>query len=388
MDKNTSSRNTLDKALRINLDNKKYGTIAEIGAGYSNLEYDVAAGKRGSRHSHLRELVRELAGAEDAAVVNNNAAATMLGLAALAGGREVIVSRGELVEIGGSFRIPDVMRLSGATLVEVGTTNKTRIEDYANAITDNTGLLLKVHRSNFAVVGFSAEASSTELAALGRDKKITTMFDLGSGSLLAAAEMTAMALPYEESVSDSVRAGIDLVTFSGDKLLGGPQAGILAGRASAIEACRRHPLMRALRPDKLTIAALGATLAAYRNAGAGRRPAEIPAIAMLGADLGEVRARAETLLAEVRGVLPAGLAAELLPLESAVGGGAMPLASLPSWGVALTGASASALDTALRGAEVPVVGRITDDTLVLDVRTIFEAEIGDVSQAIATIAVG
>ena len=359
--------------------------IAAVGASYSNLEYDVGVGRRGSRHGHLRELVRQLAGAEDAAVVNNNAAATMLGLAALAAGREVIVSRGELVEIGGSFRIPDVMRLSGATLVEIGTTNKTRIADYAAAINERTGLLLKVHRSNFAIVGFSEEASAAEIAALGQEHSVATMYDLGSGSLLSASEMTALGLPAEEGVGDAVGAGIDLVTFSGDKLLGGPQAGLLAGGSDAIEACRKHPLMRALRPDKLTIAALGATLSAYRDAGAGRIPSGVPSMAMLGARLGELRSRAETLLETVREAIVAGIGAELIPLESAVGGGAMPLATLPSWGIALTGASAGSIDAMLRRAPIPVVGRIVDDLLVLDVRTLFDEDSADVARAVATI---
>ena len=362
--------------------------IKDVALGYSNLEYDVDAGKRGSRHNHLRSLVRELAGAEDAAVVNNNAAATMLGLAALAEGREVIVSRGELVEIGGSFRIPDVMRLSGATLVEVGTTNKTRIADYAAAITERTGLLLKVHKSNFAVVGFSEEASSRELAALGRERGITTMFDLGSGSLLSMAEMNAMGLPSEEGVADSIAAGIDLVTFSGDKLLGGPQAGLLAGTSKALDACRRHPLMRALRPDKLTIAALAATLATYRDAGRGRAPKDVPAIAMLGAPLGEVRTRAEALLAHVTSALEDAdteISCELVPLDSAVGGGALPLTTLPSWGISLTGASAARIDGRLRAAPVAVVGRIANDVLVLDARTIFESDLPDVAAAVASI---
>ncbi len=359
--------------------------LDEAGRGYTNLEYDVAAGRRGSRHGHLLELVRELTGAEDAAVVNNNAAATMLGLTALAAGREVIVSRGELVEIGGSFRIPDVMRLSGATLVEVGTTNKTRLADYASAITANSGLLLKVHRSNFAVVGFSEETPCSELAELGRERKVATMYDLGSGSLLGPGQMASMGLPSEEGVADVVRAGVDLVTFSGDKLLGGPQAGLLAGRKTAVNACRKHPLMRALRPDKLTIAALGATLALYRDAGVGRPPQTVPTMAMLGEPLTDLRRRGETLLGQVQGALRLPITAELISVDSAVGGGAMPLASLPSWGIALCGVGASVIDADLRSASVPVVGRSINDIFVLDIRTIDEREYADVARAVASI---
>jgi L-seryl-tRNA(Ser) seleniumtransferase len=353
----------------------------EVAMGYSNLEYDLEAGKRGSRHDHLRALVRELAGAEDAAVVNNNAGATMLALAALAHGREVIASRGELIEIGGSFRIPEVMELSGATLVEVGTTNRTRIEDYAAAINERTGLLLKVHRSNFEIVGFTEEVGPAALATLGRERGVPTMFDLGSGSLLSPADSADIGLRAEPGVREAVAAGIDVVTFSGDKLLGGPQAGILAGAAAAIGAARRHPLMRALRPDKLTIAALAATLSLYRD----ERLDDIPAIAMLRCPLSELRIRAERLSGDVNARLGPGPArADPVPLESAVGGGAMPTTMIPSWGIAITGVDPEIAEAALRRAPIPAIGRIVADRLVLDLRTV--AVQGDEAALLAAVS--
>jgi L-seryl-tRNA(Ser) seleniumtransferase len=266
--------------------------VAEIAAGYSNLEYDVDGRARGSRHAHLRELLRELTGAEDAVVVNNNAGAVLLALSALATGREVVVSRGELIEIGGSFRIPDVMRLSGARLVEVGTTNKTHARDYEAAIGPDTALLLKVHRSNFAIVGFTDEVGLDELVALARRRGVGAAIDLGSGALLEAGELAAAGLPPEPSARAGVASGVDLATFSGDKLLGGPQAGVLVGGRDAVEAVRKHPLMRALRPDKLTLAALEATLAIYRD---GRAARDVPSVAMLTANAGALRRRAEEL---------------------------------------------------------------------------------------------
>ncbi len=344
--------------------------MTELAGGYTNLEYDIDAGRRGSRHGHITELLRDLTGAEDAALVNNNAGAVLLVLAALAEDREVIVSRGELIEIGGSFRIPDVMRMSGAHLVEVGTTNKTRVADYDAAISDRTALLLKVHQSNFAIVGFTEEAQLTELAELGTRRGVRTAFDVGSGALLSAAQMTAIGLPGEPSVRELIETGVDLVTFSGDKLLGGPQAGIIVGRAEAVAAVRTHPLMRALRPDKLTIAALEATLSIYRD---GRAHHDLPAVRMLSADLGALRVRAESFLARVEPAL-ASFEVALVSCDSKVGGGALPLASLPSWGVSISASSGGpgpdAIDARLRRAEPPVVARILDDTIVLDMRTL------------------
>jgi L-seryl-tRNA(Ser) seleniumtransferase len=347
--------------------------IAEIAGGYSNLEYDLHRGERGSRHDHLRGVLRELTGAEDAIVANNNAAATVLGLAGLATEREIIVSRGELIEIGGSFRLPEILKLSRGVLVEVGTTNKTHPQDYERAITERTGLLLKVHRSNFAMVGFTSEVSAEQLVALGRARGVRTMIDLGSGALVDRETQRRWGLPDEPTVAETVATGADLVTFSGDKLLGGPQAGIAVGTKAAVEAARTHPLMRAFRPDKLTIAALSATLALYRDA-AGRSGMldAVPTTRMLGATAEALRTAAEQLAAEI-GVVD-GLTIVVEPCTSTVGGGAMPTARLASWAVTLRGPHADQLDRALRRATVPVIARIEDGRVWLDLRTIAPEE--------------
>ena len=354
--------------------------IDDIARGYSNLEYDLAAGERGSRHDHLRGLLRELTGAEDAIVANNNAAGTVLGLAALAAGKEVIVSRGELIEIGGSFRLPEILKLSGGVLVEVGTTNKTHRRDYENAIGPATGLLLKVHRSNFAIVGFTAEVSAEELVAIGKQRGVATMIDLGSGAFVDRETQRAWGLPDEPTVAETVAAGADLVTFSGDKLLGGPQAGIVVGKRDAVEAARKHPLMRALRPDKLTLAALAATFALYRD----HALAEIPTARMLGASRDTLRAQADRLARAIGEV--AGLVVAVEACTSAVGGGAMPTAQLASFAVTLAGRSADELDRALRAAPVPIIGRIDDDKLWLDVRTLDDADLTEVAGAVRALA--
>jgi L-seryl-tRNA(Ser) seleniumtransferase len=352
--------------------------IADLATGYTNLEYDLDAGRRGSRHGHATELLCSLTGAEDAVVVNNNASAVMLGLAALAGDREVVVSRGELIEIGGSFRIPDVMKLSGAHLVEVGTTNKTHLRDYQRALGENTALLLKVHRSNFAVVGFTAEVESSELASLAREAGVLSMEDLGSGAFVEAAEFSLWGLPAEPSVRQVVAGGIDLVTFSGDKLLGGPQAGLLVGTKEVIERCRKHPLMRALRPDKLTLAGLCASLELYRD----ERRSEVPAVAMLSADTGALRERAEAL---VRAIGPLqNLKISVTECESKVGGGAMPTATMQSAALRLEG-SARELDDRLRRNAPPIIGRIALDHLLLDVRTLGQQDEGEIVAALRRI---
>jgi L-seryl-tRNA(Ser) seleniumtransferase len=344
--------------------------IVEVAHGYSNLEYDLEQGARGSRHEHLTGALRELTGAEDALVVNNNAAACMVALAALAAGREVVVSRGELVEIGGSFRVPDILRASGCRLVEVGTTNKTRLADYTAAIGPATALLLKVHRSNFAIVGFTEEAELAEVAALARVRSLASMIDLGSGALDADVARAV----GEPTVASAVAAGADLVCFSGDKLLGGPQAGVIVGRAAAIARVRSHPLVRALRPDKLTIAALAATLALHREG----RASAVPAIAMLAASRDLLRARAEQLVAAIGS---AAAPVSIVETTSTVGGGASPLAELPSWGVALAG-DAAELERGLRTAAVPVIARVADDRVILDVRTISDADLDHVAAAV------
>jgi L-seryl-tRNA(Ser) seleniumtransferase len=350
--------------------------IDEVARGYSNLEYDLAKGERGSRHDHLRDLLRELTGAEDALVVNNNAAATVLGLAALATDKQIIVSRGELIEIGGSFRLPEILKLSRGILVEVGTTNKTHRKDYESAITASTGLLLKVHRSNFAIVGFTSEVSAEDIVALGRARSIPTMIDLGSGAFVDRATQRSWNLPDEPTVADTVATGADLITFSGDKLLGGPQAGILVGTHAAVEAARKHPLMRALRPDKLTLAALAATFALYRD----HALADIPTTHMLAATADALRARAAALAAAI-GTVPH-LEIAVTACTSTVGGGAMPTAELPSYAVTITGKSADDLDRALRAAPTPIIARIEDGKLWLDVRTIADEDGADIVAAV------
>ncbi|HET9985317.1 MAG TPA: L-seryl-tRNA(Sec) selenium transferase [Longimicrobiales bacterium] len=340
--------------------------MVEAARSYSNLEYDLEAGTRGSRYDHCAPLLRELTGAEDALVVNNNAAALVLALSTLARGRDVVVSRGELVEIGGAFRVPEIVERSGARLVEVGATNRTHPEDYTSAVSAETGAVLKVHRSNFRVVGFTADVSVAELAVrLGG--RLPIVEDLGSGLLL---DLTRFGLPHEPTAAEALRAGADIVTLSGDKLLGGPQAGIVLGRRDLVEAMRRNPLCRALRVDKLTLAALEATLALYLEPDRALR--EIPTLRMLTADAGEIAGRARDLAARLTA---AGVACSAVDGASAVGGGAFPAVELPTTLVRLdTGLSAAELDRRLRAAEPPVVARIVGDHVVLDVRTVQAGE--------------
>jgi L-seryl-tRNA(Ser) seleniumtransferase len=330
-----------------------------VGAGYSNLEYDLEAGERGSRSVHLASLLCRLSGAEAALAVNNNAAAVYLALSALAAGREVIVSRGQAVEIGGGFRIPDVLRQSGAALVEVGTTNRTYLQDYAAAIGERTALLMRIHTSNFRLTGFVHETSLAELAALGRARGVPVLDDLGSGTLLPTARY---GLAPEPTVQESVAAGADLVTFSGDKLLGGPQAGLIVGRAALVERLRRHPLARALRVDKTTIAGLEATLLAYLR---GRATEEIPIWRMIAADIAGLQARAGRLAA----ALGPGHA-EVVASSAAVGGGSLPGETLPSAAVALPGSDPDRLAARLRRGDPPVVGRIAEGRVLLDMRSV------------------
>ena len=332
-------------------------------AGAVSVEYDLAAGKRGERHGHASALLRELAHAEDGVVVNNNAAAVLLALAATSARREVIVSRGELVEIGGGFRIPDVLRRSGAKLVEVGTTNRTYVKDYAAAITERTGAILRVHASNFKVSGFVARPEDAQLASLARERKVAFIHDLGSGTLLDTARH---GLAREETVAEAVAAGADIVTFSGDKLLGGPQAGIAVGRAAHIAALRAHPLMRALRPDKLTLAALVATLELYRD---GRAMTDIPVWRMISAPSSALAARAAAIVARLAA---AGIRSSAIETESTVGGGSLPEETQPSRAVALDPASGAANDVAarLRRARPAIVTRVVDGQVALDLRAL------------------
>ena len=334
--------------------------VDEVGRGYSNLEYDVDLGARGSRQDHVAGLLRRLTGAEAALIVNNNAAALLLALAALAEGREVVVSRGELIEIGDGFRIPDVLARSGARLVEVGTTNRTRAVDYEHAIGDETALLLRVHQSNFRVVGFSEQPRVDELAAVARRHAMPLLDDLGSGVLVE--------LPDEPSARQSLAAGADLVSFSGDKLLGGPQAGIVVGRADLIDQLRRHPLQRALRADKLTLAALEGTLGVHLEPARAMR--EIPVLRMLEEPAEAIRARAERLAKLVGGAVE--------ETVGRVGGGALPLAELPSFACAVE----EELAGGMRTGEPPVIGIVRDGRLLLDCRTLTDPEVEEVAEAV------
>jgi L-seryl-tRNA(Ser) seleniumtransferase len=332
--------------------------VVESARGYSNLELDLGEGTRGSRQDHCAALLRRLTGAEAALVVNNNAAAVLLALAALAEGREVIVSRGELIEIGDGFRIPDVLVRSGARIVEVGTTNRTRAADYDRAVTQQTALLLRVHQSNFRVVGFTELPRVDELAAVAQRHGLPLVDDLGSGVLTE--------FPGEPSAKDSLAAGADLVCFSGDKLLGGPQAGIVVGRAELVERLRRHPLQRALRAGKLTLAALEGTLRLYLDA-----PERIPVLRMLKQDTATVRARAERLASLVGGTVE--------ETVGRAGGGALPLAELPSFACAV----GESLAAPLRAGEPPVVGIVRDGKLLLDCLTLSDGEVDEVAAAVA-----
>ncbi len=354
--------------------------VVEAACRYSNLEYDLESGARGSRHAHVEGLLCRLTGAEAAMVVNNNAAAVLLMLAGLATGREVIVSRGQLVEIGGSFRIPDILRLSGAQLVEVGTTNKTRLADYEAAVTSETGLLLRVHTSNFKVMGFAEETSIEELVGLARNWDLRVADDLGSGAL---AELPAFR--GEPTVGASLKAGADVVSFSGDKLLGGPQAGILLGSEETIALLKKHPLARAVRVDKMTLAALEGTLHLYRDPEAAR--AAIPTLRYLDRRAGETEALATALLQQLERALERdGLRATLGVEGTAAkaGGGSLPLLELPSHAVTVRPEIGSivALEGALREAPLPVVGRVAQDTLYLDVLTLETEELPLVAESV------
>jgi L-seryl-tRNA(Ser) seleniumtransferase len=338
---------------------------AAAAAGYGTLEWDPDTGERGSRHDHVVDHLRALTGAEAACVANTNAGGVLLALVALASGREVLVSRGQLVEIGGGFRVPEVLRASGCRLVEVGTTNKTRVADYERAIGPDSAAILRVHPSNFRVVGFTEEAGLAELVALARGRGLAVIDDLGSGALIDDP-----VYRDEPDARASVAAGVDVACFSGDKLLGGPQAGILVGTAAAIGRCRAHPLMRALRPDKLTVAALEATLALHRDPETAR--ARIPALRMLSTPPDELRRRAEALAGEVGG--------EVVPTVGRVGGGSLPLEEIPSYAVALPAPDGEdAAAARLRELDPAVVARISDGRVLLDVLAIDPAELDELA---------
>ncbi|UCD84861.1 MAG: L-seryl-tRNA(Sec) selenium transferase [Deltaproteobacteria bacterium] len=353
--------------------------LSIIATSYCNLEFDLAQGVRGNRYSHVEELLCRLTGAESAVVVNNNAGAVLLTLNTLARGKEVVVSRGELVEIGGSFRIPEVMRGSGALLVEVGTTNKTHLKDYQKVISEKTGLLLKVHRSNFQMIGFTSEVGLPELVELGREKGIPVMEDLGSGCLI---ELSPFGLPGEPTVSEVVKSGVEVVSFSGDKLLGGPQAGIILGRKETLERIKANPIHRALRIDKLTLTALESTLRLYLDQETVLR--KIPALRLLTTPLDAVHQRAKRLLRRLKKKFSSHFEIEVVDTLSQVGGGTLPQANIPSKALALKpiGFSVEELDRRLRGADLPVIGRLNEDRLLLDIRTVQDTELKSVEKTL------
>ncbi|MCP4624197.1 MAG: L-seryl-tRNA(Sec) selenium transferase [bacterium] len=346
--------------------------LAPVAGRYSNLEYDLKAGKRGSRYSSVEDILCEISGAEAAMVVNNNAAAVLLCLETLARGKQVIVSRGELVEIGGSFRVPDVMAKSGGILKEVGTTNRTHLKDYENALGEDTALMLKVHRSNYSVIGFTAEVSLKEMVALGTKHDLPVMEDLGSGTFI---DFSKYGLVKEPTVQESVAAGVDVVTFSGDKLLGGPQAGIIVGKKQIVDRIKRNPLARALRIDKMTLAALEATLRLYRDED--RAVSRIPTLRMLTTKIEELSERAERLADDLTAIGGSGL--EIRPIErsSKAGGGALPLLELPSkcLRIKIQGMSANKLEINMRHHTPPIIGRIEDDGFIIDPRTLLDDDL-------------
>ncbi|MCE5265494.1 MAG: L-seryl-tRNA(Sec) selenium transferase [Deltaproteobacteria bacterium] len=356
--------------------------VVEVARGYSNLEYDLEKGQRGLRYDHVRGLLCALCGAEDALVVNNNAAAVLLVLNSLAEGKEAIVSRGELIEIGGEFRIPEVMEKSGSRLREVGTTNRTRLADYERAIGPETGIILKVHTSNFRIMGFTEEADLPSLVALGKRREIPVVDDLGSGCLI---ELDRYGLEREPTVRDCLAAGADVVTFSGDKLLGGPQAGIILGKRAFLERIRHNPLNRALRIDKLTLAALEATMVKYLRPA--EALAEIRVLRALTEPASDLKKRTRRLAAMLRRALPEGAEIELVAGVSMAGGGSLPTREIPTFlvGLRVSGLSVSALEAKLRKRTLPVIARVAVDQLLLDVRTIDPAEFSEIRDALGEI---
>ncbi len=353
--------------------------VAAVARGYSTLEYDIDGGCRGSRHSHIEELLAKVTGAEAAMVVNNNAAAVLLILSSVGKGGEVITSRGELVEIGGSFRIPEIMVQCGCTLREVGATNKTHLRDYEGAITPETRALLKVHTSNYKIVGFSESVPLAELVELGRKHGLPVIEDLGSGSLV---DLEQFGIHGEPTVQQSVRAGVDIISFSGDKLLGGPQAGIIIGGKRYIDQLKRHPLARAMRVDKMTLAALRETLYSYLEEEMALR--EIPTLSMLAAPVHELHAKAAVLCQKLT---DRGLTAQVVPTEDQVGGGSVPTQLIPTWAVAIDPGTLTVdqLEEKLRRRALPIIGRITHEQYLLDARTLMERDFDYIVSAAAEV---
>ena len=353
------------------LSEKAAQAASDAARRYSTLEYNVATGGRGLRYTHVEELLCRLTGAESALVVNNNAAAVLLVLSSMTTGGQVPVSRGELVEIGGSFRVPDIMEACGATLKEVGTTNKTHLSDYERAITPETKALMKVHTSNYRIVGFTEKPTLSEMVELGHRYSLPVIEDLGSGSLV---NLEQFGLHDEPTVQDSIRAGVDVVSFSGDKLLGGPQAGIIIGKKQYVDKMKKHPLTRAMRVDKMTMAALESTLRSYADGTWG----DIPTLAMLSVSNEALKEKAGLLLDQLR---QAGIPAELAAVEGQVGGGSVPTQTIPSWAVAL-GGDVEALEEKLRLGENAIVGRIHDGKYLLDVRTLWVEDFGLIARSV------
>lgn len=352
---------------------------ADVACRYNTLEYDAAAGRRGSRYSHVDALLCSLLGCESAMVVNNNAAAVLLVLSTLVRGREAVVSRGELVEIGGSFRVPEIMEMSGGLLREVGTTNKTHPQDYVSAIGEQTAAILKVHTSNYRILGFTEEVPAAELAGLAHEHGLPMLYDLGSGAL---CDPQRTGLGDEPTVAQAMASGADVVCFSGDKLLGGPQAGIIVGKKQYIDQMKKNPLTRALRIDKMTLAALEATLRVYQDS---EKPyLRIPILEMLSLPEEALRGRAEALCARLK---DGGVSCQCVPESGQVGGGSVPTRLLPTWCVAIDDAriSAAALDERLRGRDVPVVGRIAHDRLLLDMRTLLPGDSDELAAAVTEV---
>lgn len=356
--------------------------VVQVNRSYSNLEYDIEKGERGKRYTHIETILHRLTGAEASTAVNNNAAAVLLCLNTLARGKEVIVSRGELVEIGGSFRVPEVMERSGAVLREVGATNKTHLKDYEKAITENTGLLLKVHTSNYKIVGFTKEVTPAELAALGKKRGIPVMWDLGSGSFI---DLAAYGVGDEPTVKQALDAGVDVLTFSGDKLLGGPQAGMILGKKTYLDPIRSNPLARALRIDKMTLAALEATLSQYLDEE--RAVQDIPTLWMLTQPLSEIERKAQLLASGIKQREPKGLTLSVQDDTSQSGGGALPTGILPTKVVAVSiyNLSANQLESRLRLGSPPIIARIKEGMVLFDPRTLNDDEIGKIIKAVGKI---
>ena len=356
--------------------------LGAVGRRYSNLEFDLDKGRRGSRYANVEDLICEISGAESAMAVNNNAGAVLLALETMAAGKKVIVSRGELVEIGGSFRIPDVMTKSGSILCEVGTTNRTHLRDYEDAVDEQTALLLKVHKSNYSVVGFSAEVSLKDLVALGRKHQVPVMEDLGSGTFI---DFSRYGLLKEPTVQESVSAGVDIITFSGDKLLGGPQAGLVVGKKTCIDRIKKNPITRALRIDKLTLAALESTLRLYRDEE--KAVQAIPTLRMMLQPIATLQEKATRLKKMLESAGHKRLVVASLDLVSRPGGGSLPLLELPSKGLGLRieGLSANAIEKSLRLNSPPIIGRIEDDLYTMDMRTLQDDELETIRSAFETL---